>query len=167
VIEYTTKRGKILRGIVIRGKYVDAKRIDTYTFRHLDGWFIRERHVDQLADVAPVAPAPEPEWEAEPVSNPFAGERTLIAFLIAHGGVRDQHGDLRSMDTHRRRIGLVRVNGGMTLDHARETAEQAGYLPVGCGTNELIDAIADELHGRPVYPFMLAGTGRDNDACPF
>lgn len=53
MVEYTTKKGKVLRGIVrtdISGH--EAKAIDPYTFRYQGGWFIREKHLDVSNAVA-------------------------------------------------------------------------------------------------------------------
>lgn len=49
IIEYTTKRGKVLRGVIRTDlTYAQAKAIDEYTWKMNGGWFIRERHLDDL-----------------------------------------------------------------------------------------------------------------------
>ena len=77
-----------------------------------------------------------------------SGNPDLIRFLIARGGVKDAGGELRAMDLHRVNPGwfgrLSRQNG-MSLDRAREAAEEAGYLrhgsdierPAGCDPGNL------------------------------
>ena len=77
---------------------------------------------------------------------------SLLTFLIRRGGLQDHGGELAAMDASKVRIGLVRKTGGESFDYAREAAEEAGYLPPGSGINDLLDAVSDELHGRPVYP---------------
>ena len=52
---------------------------------------------------------------------------SLVQFLRGMGGVRDDGGDLKSQDMHRRFIGLV-SSRGVSLDQAREAAAEAGYL---------------------------------------
>lgn len=48
LVEYTTKRGKTLRGIVRTDlSKAEAQAIDPYTFTHNGGWFIREKHLGQ------------------------------------------------------------------------------------------------------------------------
>ena len=83
------------------------------------------------------------------------GSPRLTSFLIRRGGIRPC-GDLRAMDAHKVRPGLIRRNG-MRLDRAAEAAFEAGYLPgcdVGNGVddNQLLDAIATDLRGVPVHP---------------
>ena len=59
-VEYTTKRGKALRGRVFNGTKEEAQALDEYTFKHLGGWFIRTKHLDKPALVVepvPFAPA--------------------------------------------------------------------------------------------------------------
>ena len=83
-----------------------------------------------------------------------SGEPDLIRFLISRGGVKDAGGELRAMDLHRVNPGwfgrLSRQNG-MSLDRAREAAEEAGYLRHGSDINDLLDAIRETSHGRPTF----------------
>lgn len=49
IVEHTSKKGKTIRGVILKGvKLKDAKQIDPYTFRKNGGWFIREKHLDKL-----------------------------------------------------------------------------------------------------------------------
>ncbi len=93
------------------------------------------------------------EIEASALAELRAGQPTLCTFLIRRGGLRDQCGDLRAMDAHKRRVGLVRKRGGLSLDYAREAAAEAGYLPADSYVSDLLDAIARELRGHAVYPY--------------
>lgn len=86
-----------------------------------------------------------------PAAADLGGSQSLLSFLVQRGGVRDEASELAGMDAGRRRVGLVRVNGGMKLDMAREAADEAGYLQPGSTTSDLLNAISDELHGRRVY----------------
>ena len=86
----------------------------------------------------------------------------LVSFLVRKGGVRDHGGDLRAMDCHKARVGLLRVRGGMTLDDARRNAVEHHYLRDDADINDLLDAINEELHGRKVYHCYDA-----NEGCPF
>lgn len=46
IIEHTTQKGKVLRGVVRKGiTKEDAKKIDPYTFKKDGGFFIREAHL--------------------------------------------------------------------------------------------------------------------------
>lgn len=63
IVEHTTKRGKVLRGVVRSDLSKDeAQAIDQYTFKKDGGWFIREKHLD--------AATPAPAAEAEPTPEP-------------------------------------------------------------------------------------------------
>lgn len=49
IVEHTTKRGKVLRGVIAKGLTLEqAKEIDPYTFPKDGGHFIREQHLDKL-----------------------------------------------------------------------------------------------------------------------
>lgn len=89
------------------------------------------------------------------VSRPLPAGRkpnaqSLTAFLASRGGIQDQGGDLAAMDASKIRPGLVRKSG-LTLDHAREIAEEEGYLRPGSDINELLDALDEEFRGNKVY----------------
>ena len=84
LVEYTTKKGKVLRGIV--RKDIDghqAKAIDPYAFRYQGGWFIREKHLAAAGEVSgaekPVSTAAEavaaidPEAQAKAEAAARAG----------------------------------------------------------------------------------------------
>lgn len=79
---------------------------------------------------------------------------SLVDFLIAKGGVRDQGGDLTAIgaDTvHHKAAGRLLNNNGLPLDYAREAAQEAGFLGPNSTTRDLLDGIANEVSGRPVY----------------
>lgn len=75
---------------------------------------------------------------------------TITDFIVGRGGVTDVGGDLRSMDAHRQRIGLINRRGE-DLDRAREAAAEAGYLPADSTVADLLDLIDADLRGNPVY----------------
>lgn len=63
IVEYTTKKGKVLRGIVRKDlTKEEAQAIDQYTFKLDGGWFIREKHLVPSA----VAPDEKPVAEDKP-----------------------------------------------------------------------------------------------------
>lgn len=81
-----------------------------------------------------------------------AGGPSLVEFLAASGGVRDEAmaGELRRLAesdrvNRRGRARLVRPDAARTLDEARELAVEAGYLPEGADLNALLDAITNEV----------------------
>ncbi len=97
-----------------------------------------------------------------------SGPRSLLEFLVEKGGLAP-HGDLRAMDAQKRKVfgvsndpRLVRPKG-LSLDAAREAAEEAGYI--GGMTNDyqtttirdLLDAIDAELRGNEVFSTFQAG----------
>ncbi|PGH55878.1 hypothetical protein CRT60_21745 [Azospirillum palustre] len=102
---------------------------------------------------------------AQPTAQPADMTRppSLFEFLASKGGIQDQAGELRALDLKRqflpRQGALVRPRG-LTLDHARELVEEAGYIrpsdrTEGFGRTEitdLLDAIDREGRGAKVYP---------------
>lgn len=133
---------------------------------------LRQSHADTLDEAAlyerpddepeqPDAAAPQP---AMPTGKPPSAP-SLFTFLTRHGGVLDEGGELKANDIHRQRIGLVRRNGGMSLDTARERAIEHGYLRPDADISDLLDAMVEESHGRKVFPDgRLAGNGTDTAA---
>jgi hypothetical protein len=78
----------------------------------------------------------------------------IVEHLIRSGGVSDQGGELAAMDMHQINkgyFGRLSQRNGRSLDYARESAEEAGYLPKGSSVNDMLDAIYDTTHGRPIY----------------
>jgi hypothetical protein len=74
---------------------------------------------------------------------------SLLPFLIERGGLQP-HGDLRAMDAHIARPGLVRKTG-MQLDYAREAAAEAGFLPMDSTIGDFLDLVSRELKGQKQY----------------
>ena len=53
VVEHTTKKGKVIRGVVRTDlSYGEAKAIDEFTFKKDGGWFIREKHLTNEPNLA-------------------------------------------------------------------------------------------------------------------
>lgn len=76
IVEHSTGKGKVLRGIVrtdLTGH--QAAAIDPYTFRKNGGWFIRDKHLEQAAAVE-VAPKYEPGEEEKRAENAAAVDRS-------------------------------------------------------------------------------------------
>ncbi len=83
--------------------------------------------------------------------------QSLIQFLAGRGGIKDTGGDLTAMDLHLWHRGAAFRNKlvnpqGFDLDYAREAAVEAGYLPEGSTTNDLLQALAKDARGPRVYP---------------
>ncbi|MES0207944.1 D-Ala-D-Ala carboxypeptidase family metallohydrolase [Mesorhizobium sp. M0028] len=71
----------------------------------------------------------------------------IVQFLAAAGGLQDYRGELRSLDLHNVFVpgaGRLMRSGGLTLDRAREMAEEAGYL--GQAGQYQVSSIADMLN---------------------
>ena len=101
---------------------------------------------DMPVDIDPVMKV------AEAGAQPVAPQGdSLLTFLTRKGGVNDPGGDLVAMDAGKARVGFLRKNGGMSLDDARDAAEQAGYLPEGSDTSTLLDAVDSELRGQKQF----------------
>ncbi len=120
---------------------------------------LQQSHADTLDEASLYEPPDdEPEQPDTVSSQPTMpkGNKpsapSLFTFLNRHGGVMDEGGELKANDIHRQRIGLVRRNGGMSLDTARERAVEYGYLKPDADINDLINAMVEESHGRKVFP---------------
>src|SRR5205085_4528663 len=99
-------------------------------------------------DFAPASPADAVRAGAP--SKP----QDIVSFLISRGGVRDDRGELAAMDMdkiNKGYFGRLSHSKGMTLDYAREAAQEAGYLRPGSDINSLLDAIHDTTHGAPIF----------------
>lgn len=54
IVEHTTKRGRKIRGVIVPDLTREqAKEIDEFSFKKGAGWFIREKHLDQLRSAYP------------------------------------------------------------------------------------------------------------------
>lgn len=79
--------------------------------------------------------------------------QTLNQFIRSRGGLSDDRGDILSAaGSPSRARGLI-SEGGEQIDYAAEAAFDAGFFP-GRGSppsrTEFLDAVADDLNGRPV-----------------
>lgn len=112
-----------------------------------DSLEIRNSRAIQGAILRPDPPPAMTEPRRVATSRPRP--QTLVAFLRSAGGLRDEGGDLKSLGFGKTRAarGLINPNG-LSLDHAREIAAEAGYL--GANTDhamsettiaDLIDAL--------------------------
>lgn len=85
IVEYTTRRGKVLRGAIRTDLSLDqAKAIDPYTWKMNGGYFIREKHLGGDTGHIEAAPAPvvmsaEQQAEALATSQRQAEERARLA----------------------------------------------------------------------------------------
>lgn len=121
IIEYTTKRGKVLRGIIRTDlSLAEAKVIDPYTWRMNGGYFIREEHLDGdtahiQATPAPVVLSPEQEVEKAANAERLAEERRQKA-------LGSQVEKLRTVANKAVQSG----DAGMSQDRTTNTARRAG-----------------------------------------
>lgn len=147
IIEYTTKREKVLRGIIRTDlTLAEAKAIDPYTWRMNGGYFIREKHLAGDTSAIQAAPAPvvlSPEQEAEKQERDTRAALERQQQAISHqveklraagdkaiaGGQEGMNAD-RKTNTHRR--------AGMAASaYARAAADEAD----GRTLNSIADAI--------------------------
>lgn len=80
---------------------------------------------------------------------------SLVEFLREKGGLKDEGGDVSSMEPDKGlkpfTRNLVQMKTGLPMDRAREMAAEAGYIPQGESLTEFVDAIDRELRGDPVH----------------
>lgn len=85
--------------------------------------------------------------------------RSLAGFLIDHGGIQDHQGELAAIGANtvsEKFRGRLVKKDGMTVDHARELAEEAGYIgrPGETQTTsvaDLLSALDEDLRGNQVF----------------
>jgi hypothetical protein len=119
---------------------------------------LRQRLMRGTAAVAPWEPgasaaaeAPFPGAGITEVSAIPRRSSGLAGWLVQHGGIRDDEGELRAMDMRLARPGLISKRG-MSLDEATRAAWEAGYIgrwDERPGEQELLDALDDELRDGP------------------
>lgn len=117
----------------------------------------------------------------------YKGPLSLLHFLASEGGVKDEGGQLSAMDLDKwhlsggvqvsrnakgkltsrmvqrrlpngKMVGKLVKDTGRTVDYAREKAEEAGYLAPGSAEKDLLNAMAKEAGGEPVYAARDIGT---------
>ncbi|WP_085618734.1 MULTISPECIES: hypothetical protein [unclassified Pseudomonas] len=138
IIEYKTKRDKILRGIIRTDlTLAEAKAIDPYTWRMNGGYFIREKHLQGDTSAIQAAPAPvvlTPEQEAEKQERDRreALERQQKA-------VAAQAEKLRQAGAK----AIASGSEGMTADRKTNTARRAGMA-----ASAFARAANDEAEGQ-------------------
>jgi hypothetical protein len=94
----------------------------------------------------------------------------IIDFLMQQGGVQDEGGELHAMDLHqpqKGKFGTLVNRNGLSLDYAREAAEEAGYLPEGSTTSDLLGAIDATSRGNPAFIPEQAAEFRDYQRARF
>lgn len=139
--------------------------IDTPEGERLAAELVRD--AENPVDLPPtVAEAEERFRQAEriaraqsPIGRNPRKPQSLVQFLEARGGVLDDRGELAAIGggrLSRDRSGRGRPDNRVSLDYAREAAEEAGYIGVADGyqttsVRDLLDAIDQELRGDPVF----------------
>jgi len=130
-----------------RGKRPFMQRDPRPTTPELPGMEDAEQRMAFEMDVAEEADRRAPSTGKAPPQD-------LVSFLADNGGMRDEGGELRSMDLDRQirpgQTKLIREDGAYQ-DAALERAIEGGYLPEDATVRDLLDAIDDTARGRPVY----------------
>lgn len=140
IIEYTTKREKVLRGIIRTDlTLAEAKAIDPYTWRMNGGYFIREKHLAGDTSAIQAAPAPvvlSPEQEAEKQERD-----TRAALERQQQAISNQVEKLRAVGNN----AIVGGQEGMNADRKTNTHRRAGMA-----ASAYARAAADEADGKTV-----------------
>lgn len=132
IVEYTTRKGKTLRGIVRTDlTLAQAKEIDEYTFKRDGGYFIREKHLsatkqDEVPKMAPVI--------AEKLQIPVAKEvspSVLIPFGVQAGISKQARRDLNAQAA-----AIVTRGGPFTEDDKAVLRQYSGNGGCGDSLNE-------------------------------
>jgi hypothetical protein len=110
IVTHTTRKGKVLRGTIVRGITKEAaKEIDKYTWAMNGGWFIREEHFAALDRVEATGQRPVPVTKPEPTDGISGVERSFVNAVkarLAPGRVQPQLATLReARELHRQHTG--------------------------------------------------------------
>jgi hypothetical protein len=145
--------------------HIDRQRPASATPEHHD----RTIAAAQRAIAEDAAPRFEPDAAqvariademAPAASNPAAPRaRSLTEFLADRGGVLDHKGELNALGAGhlaRKRAGKGKPDKRVSLDYAREAAEEAGYIGRAGEVQtttvaDLLDAIDQDMRGNRVY----------------
>ncbi|BAW27450.1 methyltransferase domain-containing protein [Pseudomonas putida] len=152
IVEYTTKRGKVLRGIIRTDlSLADAKAIDPYTWKMNGGYFIREKHLGGdtshiQAAPAPVVMTPEQQAEAVATAQRQAEERAKQALAT-------QVEKLRQVANS----ALEKADSSLNADRKTNTAKRAREAGYAIENAEANKAVAKTLHR--VADAIEAGAG--------
>lgn len=147
IIEYTTKRGKVLRGIIRTDlSQAQAKAIDPYTWRMNGGYFIREQHLEGdtahiQAAPAPVVLSPEQQAEKAATDERLAEERrqkALATQVEKLRSVADKAVEGGDADMGRDRLTNTARRAGMA---ASAIAKASANKAAGQTLNNIADAI--------------------------
>ncbi len=104
IVEHTTRRGKVIKGIIAKDMSKDqAKAIDKYTFKKDGGWFIREKHLtDDIGGVGErdegytLANGDEAQQTGAPTERAGSGRRVpgvssgVRGIGLAQGGLKNE-----------------------------------------------------------------------------
>jgi hypothetical protein len=108
--------------------------------------FTEQQQTAKLAEMLDTLRSGKQVKESE-MFGPSLGE------LLREKGVKDDRGDLSAMDVDKGlkfKKKMLRENG-LSLDKARQLAVDQKYLPEGATTEDLLDALANEMRGQAKY----------------
>lgn len=148
IIEHTTGRGKVIRGIVRTDlSYAEAKAIDEYTFRKDGGYFIREKHLEAMglppapaAPAEPVDPIRQAELDAEREQQRLQAEADRLANEQARQRqkLEQQVSKLRSVAAST----LEKAEHELGRDRLANTSRRAAMAASGIASAERSRALA-------------------------
>lgn len=80
IVEHTTGKGKVIRGVIRTDlNHGQAKEIDPYTFRKDGGYFIREKYLSEMGDVAVTPEASSVEGGVQKAQEQTEEQKQAVA----------------------------------------------------------------------------------------
>lgn len=116
------------------------------------GVFDRMLTPEEAHDIERASPRPRAR-RAGNARNFINQPQTLVGFLKASGGLRDDP-QIKGRDYRTSYPGLINNKRGLSLDHARELAAEAGFFGADIDDkmqNTTISDLLDALESHPVY----------------
>ncbi|WP_236167376.1 LPD3 domain-containing protein [Pseudomonas fulva] len=160
IVEYTTKKGKVLRGIIRTDlTLVQAKAIDPYTWKMNGGYFIREKHLG--GDTAHIQAAPTPvvmtaEQQAEAVATAQRQAEERARALLANQVEKLRQVANKAIGDADDSLGAERKTN--TAKRAREAGYALDKAAANKAVGETLNRVADAIEVGAAGPLAKLGS---------
>lgn len=160
IIEYTTKKGKVLRGIIRTDlTLVQAKAIDPYTWKMNGGYFIREKYLG--GDTAHIQAAPAPvvmtaEQQAEAVATAQRQAEERARALLTNQVEKLRQVANKAIGDADDSLGAERKTN--TAKRAREAGYALDKAAANKAVGETLNRVADAIEVGAAGPLAKLGS---------
>ncbi|WP_125922461.1 LPD3 domain-containing protein [Pseudomonas fulva] len=160
IIEYTTKKGKVLRGIIRKDlTLVQAKAIDPYTWKMNGGYFIREKYLGGDTTHIQAAPAPvvmTAEQQAEAVATAQRQAEERARALLTNQVEKLRQVANKAIGDADDSLGAERKTN--TAKRAREAGYALDKAAANKAVGETLNRVADAIEVGAAGPLAKLGS---------